>query len=53
MGVMSDRFAMVAQCPLLTQQRPNRCAALSDATGQHRKRATSLGYLIGVTGSRD
>jgi Domain of unknown function (DUF4440) len=25
---MSDRFAMVAQCPLLTQQRPNRCAAI-------------------------
>jgi|HubBroStandDraft_4_1064222.scaffolds.fasta_scaffold02175_6 hypothetical protein len=31
--VKSDGFEMVAQCPLLTQQRPNRCVALDDAKG--------------------
>jgi hypothetical protein len=31
--VNSDRTTMSAQCPLLTQQRPNRCATIKDATG--------------------
>jgi hypothetical protein len=32
--VRSDRFTAPAQCPLLIQERPPRCVALSDATSQ-------------------
>jgi len=35
---MNDRFVVSAQCPLLTQQRTNRGAALSDAKGQEQPR---------------
>jgi len=32
--IKNDRFAMVAQFPLLPRKRPSRCVALSDAVGQ-------------------
>jgi len=37
---------MVARCPLLPQERPNRCVALSDATGQKRTRAVQQTPLL-------
>jgi hypothetical protein len=40
--VNSDRFAMFARCPLLTQQRPNRFVTASDVTDHKR----ALGYYL-------
>ena len=42
LGVNSDRFAMFARCPLLTQQRPNRFVTASDVTDHKR----TLGYYL-------
>ena len=36
MWVMNDQITVPAPCPLLLQERPNSCPALSDATGQKR-----------------
>jgi len=41
--VTSDRFAMVAPCPLFSWKRPNLCAALSDALG-HGADIRRVGY---------
>jgi hypothetical protein len=45
--VMSDRFVVIARCPLFTEQRLNRCAALSGATG-HKQILKSPIHHIGV-----
>jgi hypothetical protein len=41
LSVMSDRFAMVARCPLLLllRKRPNCCATITDATAVERDKA--------------
>jgi len=52
--VTNDRFTASAPCPLLPQERPDRCFALSDAEGQQRSFAdkcvapvTCISALIG------
>jgi hypothetical protein len=44
--VMNDRFAVFARCPLLPRNRPNRCAALSNVSGQKRTKCTAAKILL-------
>jgi hypothetical protein len=41
--VRSDRFAVYARCPLLSQERPINCIALGDALSQKRTHALRMG----------
>jgi hypothetical protein len=45
--VSSDRFAVVAQCPLLPRKRPDHCVATRYTTGHMRKSIISFDHRVG------